>query len=222
MLPRRLAACAMMGQRSRKGVGLYTVFLAGGTASGKSTVARELERLGAWRIDLDEVSRAVLAPGEPCLSEVCDAFGSDLVDSETGELDRALLARRAFADPESAELLEQIELPHIRAMLTRMLTSGICGQREPACCVVEVPLLDRVESMVDLADEVVVVACPLAVRRERARGRGMDVEDFDRRVARQPSDEYLRSHATTLIDNTGDEKDLVSRVRAWWDAHGWA
>ena len=87
---------------------MYTVFLAGGTASGKSTAARELERLGAWRIDLDELSRAVLAPGEPCVAEVCAAFGDDLVDPETGALDRALLARRAFADDSSAELLEEI------------------------------------------------------------------------------------------------------------------
>ena len=72
---------------------MYTVFLAGGTASGKSTVARELERLGAWRIDLDELSRAVLAPGEPCVAEVCAAFGDDLVDPGTGALDRALLAQ---------------------------------------------------------------------------------------------------------------------------------
>ena len=201
---------------------MYTVFLAGGTASGKSTVARELERLGAWRIDLDELSRAVLAPGEPCLAEVCDTFGDDLVDPETGELDRALLARRAFADAESAELLERIELPHIRAMLVRMLTSGICGQCEPVCCVVEVPLLDRVKPMLDLADEVVAVTCPLEVRRTRAQRRGMDPEDFDRRVARQPSEEYLRSHATTVIDNTAGEKDLLERVRAWWDGHGWA
>lgn len=201
---------------------MYTVFLAGGTASGKSTVARELERLGAWRIDLDELSRAVLAPGEPCVAEVCAAFGDDLVDSGTGELDRALLARRAFADPDSAELLEKIELPHIRAMLARMLTSGICGQREPVCCVVEVPLLDRVESMTDLADEVVAVTCPLEVRRLRAQGRGMDPGDFDRRVARQPSEDYLRARATTVLDNTGDEKDLVARVRVWWSGHGWA
>ena len=39
---------------------MYTVFLAGGIASGKSTVAAELERLGAWRIDLDQISREVL------------------------------------------------------------------------------------------------------------------------------------------------------------------
>lgn len=185
-------------------------------------MARELERLGAWRIDLDELSRAVLAPGEPCVAEVCEAFGDDLVDPETGELNRGLLARRAFADEASAELLERIELPHIRAMLVRMLTSGICGQREPACCVVEVPLLDRMEPLLDLADEVVVVACPLELRRARAQRRGMGAADFDRRVARQPSDAYLRAHATTVIDNTGDEDALLAAVRSWWDAHGWA
>ena len=50
----------------------------------------------------------------------------------------------------------------------------------------------------------------------------MDPADFDRRVARQPSDAYLRSHATTVIENTAGEKDLLSAVRRWWDAHGWA
>ena len=85
---------------------MYTVFLAGGTASGKSSAARELERLGAWRIDLDELSRAVLAPGEPCVAEVCAAFGDDLVDPQTGELDRALLARRAFAEEHEQAIAE--------------------------------------------------------------------------------------------------------------------
>ena len=83
-------------------------------------------------------------------------------------------------------------------------------------------LLDRVESMTDLADEVVAVTCPLEVRRLRAQGRGMDPGDFDRRVARQPSEDYLRARATTVLDNTGDEKDLVASVRAWWSGHGWA
>ena len=62
---------------------MRTVFLTGGIASGKSTVARELERLGAWRIDLDELSRRVLEPGSPCLGEVTRAFGDDLVDPRT-------------------------------------------------------------------------------------------------------------------------------------------
>lgn len=198
---------------------MYTVFLAGGIASGKSTVARELERLGAWRIDLDRLSREVLEPGTPCLEEVCAAFGEDLVDPGTGALDRGLLARRAFADDESAALLEKIEHPHIKALLVHALQGEGCCLRAPRICVVEVPLLDRAEDMLDLADEVMVVDCPLELRRVRAQGRGMDAADFDRRAERQPSDEYLRAHATCLIPNTGGERELMDEVHAWWSAH---
>ena len=136
-----------------QGVILYTVFLAGGIASGKSSVARELERRGAWRIDLDQVSRAVLEPGSDCLPEIADAFGDDLLDPQTGELDRGLLAGRAFADAEACALLEKIEMPHIKRMLVRTLEGEGCCLTAPAVCVVEVPLLDRVEDMLDLAHE---------------------------------------------------------------------
>lgn len=208
-----------------QGVILYTVFLAGGIASGKSSVARELERRGAWMIDLDQVSRAVLEPGSECLAEIASEFGDDLVDAQTGELDRGLLARRAFADEESSRLLEQIEMPYIRRMLVRMLEGEGCVVTKPAVCVVEVPLLDRLEPMFDLADEIVCVTCPVEVRRVRAIGRGMDGADFDRRAANQPSEGYLRAHADTVIDNAGGPSTLMDAVDAWWcerEGAGWA
>lgn len=203
---------------------MYVVFLAGGIASGKSSVSRALERRGAWRIDLDEVSRAVLEPGSDCVAEVAREFGDDLIDPQTGMLDRALLAARAFADAESAARLEAIELPYIRRMLVRMLEGEGCVVTKPAVCVVEVPLLDRMEPLFNLADEIVVVDCPLELRRVRAQGRGMDPLDFDRRAANQPTDDYLRAHATTLLDNSGGPGELAAQVDAWWDAReaaGW-
>ena len=78
--------------------------------------------------------------------------------------------------------------------------------------------------MLNLADEVLVVDCPLEVRRVRAQGRGMDVADFDCRAALHPSDEYLRRHATALLDNSGGPSELAGQVEAWWSAHeaaGW-
>ena len=181
---------------------MYIVFLAGGIASGKSTVARELERLGAWRIDLDRISRDVLEPGGECTLAIADAFGQDVLDPNTGALRRGLLAKRAFV----------------------ALSQDACASAEPPCAVVEIPLLDRMEDSLAMADEVVCVTCPLVIRRERAIGRGMRGEDFDARAARQPTDDYLRSKSDVEIANDGDEKDLASKVRAWWDAHerfGW-
>ncbi len=203
---------------------MYVVYLAGGIASGKSTVARAMESLGACRIDLDVLSRTVLEPGSACLKEVSDAFGDDLVDARTGRLDRQRLAMVAFSTPGGIARLEDIELPHIReafvAKLHQMAQSGACD-----VCVVEVPLLDRMGSLVDLADEVVCVTCPFEVRRARARERGVEEADFDRRATNQPSDEYLRDHADTVIENGGDQEELEAAVRAWWDGHvasGWS
>lgn len=192
----------------------YTVFVVGGIASGKSTVARLLEQQGALRIDLDELSREVLAPGSPCLEEVADAFGSDLLD-EDGNLDRALLAERAFETPGEARRLEAIEMPYIKALLGDRLTVVSCSSSLPSLVAVEVPLLDRVEDMLPLADEVLAVTAPLALRRERAAGRGLSEEDFEARLANQPTDEYLRSKATAVIENDGTMSDLRRRVD-WW------
>ncbi len=168
---------------------MYIVFLAGGIASGKSTVARELERLGAWRIDLDRISRDVLEPESECTLAIADAFGQDVLDPNTGALRRGLLAKRAFASEDAARLLEKIELPYIRQGLELALSQDACASAEPPCAVVEIPLLDRMEDSLAMADEVVCVTCPLVIRRERAIGRGMRGEDFDARAARQPTDD---------------------------------
>lgn len=192
-------------------------FLAGGIASGKSTVSRLLREKGAWVVDLDQVSRDLLQPGSPLLDELAAEFGDDIVDGQTGELNRGLLAQRAFASSEATERLEQIELPAIREQLAQVLTKSCCATTAPALTVVEVPLLDRVEDMFSLADDILVVVAPMELRRERAVGRGMTAEDFDTRVSKQPSEEYLRAHATHIFDNSGNEEALRKQVDEWWD-----
>lgn len=191
-------------------------FLAGGIASGKSTVSRLLREKGAWVVDLDQVSRDVLQPGSPLLDELSAEFGDDIVDGQTGELNRGLLAKRAFASAEATERLEQIELPAIRERLAQVLTTSCCATTAPALTVVEVPLLDRVEDMFSLADDILVVVAPMDLRRERAIGRGMTSEDFDVRVSKQPSEDYLRAHATHVFDNSGNEEALRKQVDLWW------
>ena len=196
---------------------MYTVFLAGGMASGKSTVARMLEEKGAYRIDLDCISREVLVPGSGCMEEIVRTFGDDVVDKKTGQLDRHQLAMRAFATPTAAKKLEAIEMPYITGALKETLVEMSLKEDAPVVCVVEVPLLDRIESLLPLADEVVVVVSPYELRKKRAQIRGVSSEDFEQRVSGQPSDEYLRSKAATVIDNSKDEDLLATYVNAWWD-----
>ena len=205
---------------------MHVVILAGGIASGKSTVARELERRGALRIDLDALSREVTQAGSATNELLAQEFGADVLDSQTGELRRSTLAQRAFVSAERTAKLEAIVHPAIRdALLDRLRGQDAAGRHAaeggteaaPTVCVVEVPLLDRVEDLLPLADEVLCVLCPQEVRRVRAIGRGMRGEDFDARVARQPSEEYLASHATTILNNDNDEKALLAQIDDWWN-----
>lgn len=198
---------------------MYTVFLAGGIASGKSTVAHMLSELGARCIDLDQVSREVLEPGSPLVAQVAAEFGDDVVNPETGEINRALLGKRAFDTPEDTARLEAIELPAIKARMIEMLNQSCCAASEPKMTVVEIPLLDRCEDLFDLADEILAVITPLETRRRFAIGRGMAGVDFDTRVARQTTDEYLRAHATTVIENDGSAAELKAKVNQWWESH---
>lgn len=50
--------------------------LTGGIGSGKSTVARAFETLGAAWVDADDVAREIVAPGEPALLTIKALRGS--------------------------------------------------------------------------------------------------------------------------------------------------
>ena len=193
---------------------MRTVFLAGGIASGKSTVARMLEERGARRIDLDALSREVCLPGSEALKRIVQRFGDDVIDSENGELRRGVLAQRAFATTESTRALEDITHPAIFGALERRLAEAA----ESDVCIVEVPLLDRAQAFTSVADEVLCVVCPRDIRLRRAVSRGMDADDFERRDTQQPSEEYLREHATTVLVNDGSTASLERRVDEWWGA----
>ncbi|HEX5814801.1 MAG TPA: dephospho-CoA kinase, partial [Methylomirabilota bacterium] len=88
------------------------VGLTGGIATGKSTVADTLRRLGAEVIDADQLAREVVAPGEPALAEIVREFGDVL--QPDGTLDRKKLGAIVFGDTPRRKRLEAITHPAIR------------------------------------------------------------------------------------------------------------
>lgn len=211
---------------------MHVIYLAGGIASGKSTISRTLQECGAVRIDLDDLSREALAADSPILPQIKAEFGDDILNP-AGSVKRELLAQRAFSSTERAVTLEEIELPLIDKLL-RERVAELAAQEEaeraadPAVAekvvVVEVPLLDRMRGSFDLADEIIGVVCPLNARRARAGQRGMDPRDFNRRVDQQPSEAYIRAHCSHVFNNIRTADVMAQEVRDWWAervAQGW-
>ena len=184
--------------------GQMLIALTGGIGSGKSTVAARWVELGATEIDADVLARQVVEPGTVGLAQVAQAFGNDLVES--GELNRALLAERAFASTENRKRLEAILHPLIQAK-AQELTSSLSGN-----IVYTIPLLVETSSPLRF-DLVVTVSCPADVRVDRlVTLRGLSKEDAVSRVAAQATDADRESVADVVIDSNCPMDELIARA----------
>lgn len=54
--------------------------LTGQSGAGKTTVSRVFSQNGFAVIDADIISREVTEKGQPCLTELSEAFGSDIIN----------------------------------------------------------------------------------------------------------------------------------------------
>jgi dephospho-CoA kinase len=188
------------------------VGLTGGIGSGKSTVARLLEKRGAVVFDADLLAREAVEPGTPGHAAVIERFGADVL-APGGELDREALASIVFADPAARRDLEQIVHPEVR----RLFAEGSEAYRDTDRVVVfSAPLL--VETGMHTAFEVlVVVSATVATQIERLmRQRGMSEPSIRARIDAQAPLEDKAAAADFIVDNEGTLDELESQVERLW------
>jgi dephospho-CoA kinase len=189
--------------------------LTGGIASGKSTVARILRELGAKVIDADQLARDVVAPGRPALAEIVAAFGPEVL-APSGELDRAALGKRVFADRDARRRLEAITHPRIAQAAQAEAAAHLAAGHAPVFY--EAALLVENGAHRTLPALWVVVAHEdLQLARMRARD-GLDESAGRARLAAQAPLADKLAAATLVIDNNGDEAALRAQVTAAWQA----
>jgi dephospho-CoA kinase len=189
------------------------VGLTGGIGSGKSTVARLLEKRGAVVFDADLLAREAVEPGTPGHAAVIERFGADVL-APGGELDREALASIVFADPSARRDLEEIVHPEVR----RLFAEGSEAYRDTDRVVVfSAPLL--VETGMHTAFEIlVVVSATVATQIERLmRQRGMSEPSIRARIDAQAPLEDKAAAADFLVDNEGSLDELESQVERLWN-----
>lgn len=192
---------------------MFLIGLTGGIGSGKSTVASRLKTLGARIVDADKIAREIVEPGEPALAELAEAF--DGVLNADGTLNRAELARQAFAAPEATEKLNSITHPRIRERtLERFAQARTDGV---PVLVYDMPLLIE-NGEYKKMDHVLVVDAEDGIRIDRlVNSRGLDEEDARRRIAAQISREERLAAADSVVDNSGTRDQLLQQVDAFWE-----
>jgi dephospho-CoA kinase len=159
-------------------------------------------------LSTDEVVHELYA-----LPEVRDAvvarWGPEVAPG--GRVDRAAVARAAFASEADRAWLEELLWPRVGARVAQWREE--VGHRDPppAAAVIEVPLLFE-SGMEGAFDATIAVVAREAVRRERAGARGHAV--LDERSARQLSQEEKARRATYVVVNDGTLEELQARLSA--------
>lgn len=181
------------------------VALTGGIAAGKSATAERFARHAVPVFDADLIAREVVAAGQPALGAIVDAFGSGVLRA-TGELDRARMRERVFADAAARGRLEAIVHPYVRRRLLELAQACVAPY-----CILAVPLLIEAWNDYRWVDRVLVVDVPADVQLARLLQRPAIDEALARNiVAAQASRTRRLAAADDVID--------TSAPIAWLDA----
>ncbi|MGZ4168912.1 MAG: dephospho-CoA kinase [Solirubrobacteraceae bacterium] len=185
--------------------------LTGGIGAGKSTALAALERLGAAVLSTDAVVHQLYESPE-VRDAVAARFGPAVIDD--GRVNRAALARAAFATDEDRHWLEQLLWPRVGERVAAFRRDAEAADPPPRAAVVEIPLL--FESGADHGfDATIAVIADEAIREDRAAGRGH--EALSERAARQLSQQEKSQRATYTVVNDGSERDLQETLSAILD-----
>lgn len=197
-----------------------TIGLTGGIGSGKSTVARLLEKLGACVIDADAIVHELEGPGQPLAAEIGESFGPRVLRPD-GAVDREALGALVFRDASARLRLNQLVHPRVGGEITRRAqaarNSGV------PVLVLDIPLLLEVRGQDPSAkallglEAVVVVWVPLETQIARLMQRdAFPREEALRRVSAQLPLDEKRQLADHVIDNSGALAETERQVRALW------
>ena len=208
---------------------MLRVGLTGGVGSGISAVALVWAEAGVPVLQADALGRAMMEPGAPVYQAIVEQFGPGVVEPG-GQLNRAALAREAFAGGRLPELNEIVH-PAVIAAQDRELDRLEAAGRD-RIAVVESALIFEAsgEALGELPrlrgqapatapgwrrrfGALVLVAAPEAVRVERfaLRVGGPDAseaerarlrEDARRRIAAQMPEASKRARCDYVIENT--------------------
>ena len=91
----------------------YVIGLTGNIATGKSVVRKMLQHAGAYTIDADQLAHQAMMPGAPAYKPIIDTFGQFIIGPDK-QINRQLLGKMVFGNPEALKKLEAITHPIVR------------------------------------------------------------------------------------------------------------
>lgn len=181
--------------------------LTGGIASGKTTVANLFHHnFGIDVVDADIIARQVVEKGSKGLEAIEQHFGRSIL-TEEGELNRAELRQRIFANEQEKAWVNQLLHPMIRQKMEQDLK-----QVTSPYALLVVPLLTE-NNLQYMADRVLVVDVDEETQIERTVKRdSVSPQQVKAILASQASREQRLAIADDVIVNSSKNQKLLPQI----------
>jgi len=178
--------------------------LTGGMGCGKSTALGFFATCGATAVETDSIVRDLLATDAELIAALAEAFGQGILDAE-GKIDRRMLGRTVFHNPDALARLESLVHPRVRARWMDVLREG------HPFLVVEIPLLFEKGLETHFTSTVCLSSRP-EIQQQRLKERGMSDSQIQTRMQRQFSLEEKMRRADIVLLNNGNRDHLREQV----------
>ncbi len=189
---------------------MLVVALTGGIGAGKSLVAQYFSELGARVVDADQLSRIAIERGSEGFDEVITRFGESVL--RNGDIDRKALGEIVFKDKSAKADLEAIIHPRVRELFFEVVNDLAADE----ILIYEIPLLVETGAASNF-DQIITVEADIEIRKSRLLKRGMFISEIESRLAAQASPAEREAVATHVIENSGDEDQLLRKVENLWE-----
>ena len=189
---------------------MLVVALTGGIGAGKSLVAQYFSELGARVVDADQLARIAIERGSAGFDEVVTRFGESVL--RNGDIDRKALGEIVFKDKSAKAALEAIIHPKVRELFFEVVKDLAADE----ILIYEIPLLVETGAASNF-DQIITVEADLELRKSRLLKRGMFISEIESRLAAQASPAEREAVATHVIENSGDEDQLLRKVENLWE-----
>lgn len=191
----------------------YVIGLTGGTASGKSSICRRLEKLGVAVVKCDQLGHQAYLPGTKAYHEIIQTFGEGIMAADK-TIDRKALGAKVFSDKDHLAQLNQIVWPEIM----KLAETDILKFEEQGfeVCVLDAAVL--LEAGWDkFVNEVWVAVIPECEALARIQARdGISQEQAANRVKSQLSNEERVARANVVLCTLWEPEFTQKQVeRAW-------
>ena len=197
------------------------IAITGGIATGKSTACNILRLHGHPIIDTDLIAHEVL---EQSKDKVVRIFGDEILDSRESGVDssesnarinRKKLGKIVFSDKEKLRLLESILHPKIRAVVKQEAQKF---EAQNITYFIDIPLFYELQERGNGYEipKVLLIYAPRNLQLDRIQRRdNLSADEAKMRLSNQIDIEKKREIADFVIENTGNVRDLQTKIEAF-------